>query len=420
MPASIRVLSLRINESTVWISAASAARMWWGSMGQTKMEVASGADLQNAETPASQRPVIPAVVEQATEEAEILQASIKIGTVAQIVTALIAMIGLLYLLKLVLVTILASILVAYVLEPPVALLVRWRFPRWLGAGVMVTLAVLLSLGLIYFSYNRAVDFANELPQYTATLRRTVRDFRSRADTLANQARAVVEPPKEREKPVAVRIDQPQGIVQMISENSGTILDILMAVSFAPFLVYFMLASKDHVYVSTVRLFPKDHRLAAHRTVGKISKMIRSFLLANLAVGLVSGIICGIVFWRLGIQYFYFIGAISGFVTLIPYLGMFLALLPPLAGGAATLHHGGIITVIITVIGIHAITMNLIYPRVIGARLKLNALAVSLSLLFWAWIWGAPGLILAIPIIGALKIICDHLDPLRGFGSWLGD
>lgn len=149
-------------------------------------------------------------------------------------------------------------------------------------------------------------------------------------------------------------------------------------------------------------------------------MMRSFLLANLAVGVVSGIISAIVFWRLGIQYFYFIGAISGFVTLIPYLGMFLALLPPLAGGAGTLHHGGIITVIVTVIGIHAITMNLIYPRVIGARLKLNALAVSLSLLFWAWIWGAPGLIPAIPIVGALKIICDHIDPLRGFGSWLGD
>jgi predicted PurR-regulated permease PerM len=46
--------------------------------------------------------------------------------------------------------------------------------------------------------------------------------------------------------------------------------------------------------------------------------------------------------------------------------------------------------------------------------------VSLSLLFWAWIWGAPGLILAIPILGAAKIICDHIDSLRGFGSWLGE
>ncbi|HKV76543.1 MAG TPA: AI-2E family transporter [Candidatus Sulfotelmatobacter sp.] len=385
-----------------------------------KTEGANESVLQNPETPDSQQPEIVAAVEQAAEEVEVLQASIKIGTVAQIVIALIAMIGLLYLLKLVLVTILVSILLAYILEPAVALLVRWRLPRWLGAGVVVSLAVVLALGVVYFSYNRAVDFANEMPRYTATLRRSVNNFRSRADRLANQARSVVEPPKDREMPVPVRIDQQQGIVQMISENSGTILDILMAVGFVPFLVYFMLASKEHVYVSTVRLFPKEHRLVAHRTVGNISNMIRSFLLANLAVGLMSGIISAVVFWQLGIQYFYFIGAISGFVTLIPYLGMFLALLPPLAGGAGILHHGGTITVIVTVIGIHAITMNLIYPRVVGARLKLNALAVSLSLLFWAWIWGAPGLILAIPIVGALKIICDHMEPLRAFGFWLGD
>lgn len=389
-------------------------------MGQMKTEGANESVLQNPETPDSQQPEIVAAVEQAAEEVEVLQASIKIGTVAQIVIALIAMIGLLYLLKLVLVTILVSILLAYILEPAVALLVRWRLPRWLGAGVVVSLAVVLALGVVYFSYNRAVDFANEMPRYTATLRRSVNNFRSRADRLANQARSVVEPPKDREMPVPVRIDQQQGIVQMISENSGTILDILMAVGFVPFLVYFMLASKEHVYVSTVRLFPKEHRLVAHRTVGNISNMIRSFLLANLAVGLMSGIISAVVFWQLGIQYFYFIGAISGFVTLIPYLGMFLALLPPLAGGAGILHHGGTITVIVTVIGIHAITMNLIYPRVVGARLKLNALAVSLSLLFWAWIWGAPGLILAIPIVGALKIICDHMEPLRAFGFWLGD
>jgi predicted PurR-regulated permease PerM len=388
-------------------------------MGQIKTEGTDGAVLQNAGSLESQQPDIVAAVEQAADEVEVLQASIKIGTVAQIVTALIATIGLLYLLKLVLITILASILLAYILEPVLALLVRWRLPRWLGAGVVVTLAVVLALGVVYFSFSRAVDFANELPQYTATLRRTVSSIRSSADQLANQARSVVEPPKDREKPVPVRIDQAQGIVQMISENSGTILDILMAVSFVPFLVYFMLASKEHVYVSTVRLFPKEHRLAAHRTVGTISRMIRSFLLANLAVGVVSALISAIVFWRLGIQYFYFIGAISGFATLIPYLGMFLALLPPLAG-AGTLHHGGIITVIVTVIGIHAITINLIHPRIIGARLKLNALAVSLSLLFWAWIWGAPGLILAIPIVGALKIICDHIEPMRGLGSWLGD
>ncbi|HVN20203.1 MAG TPA: AI-2E family transporter [Dongiaceae bacterium] len=369
----------------------------------------------------SQQPPVPAeIVEQATEQVETLHASIKVGTVAQVVVALIATIGLLYLLKLVWITILVSILLAYVLEPPVAVLVRWKLPRWVAATVVIILACCVTLGLLYFSYNRAVDFANELPRYSATLRKTIGKVRARADKLAHQATSVVEPPKGQENPIPVRIEQPQGVTQMISENGGTILDLLMAIGFVPFLVYFMLASKDHVYVSTVRFFEREHRLEAHRTVGSISSMVRAYILANVVVGLVSTLLLAFVFWFVGVQYFYFIALISGFVSLIPYLGLFLALLPPLAGGLGTLHEGGIIAIIVSVVALHLITMNLVYPRVIGARLQLNALAVSLSLLFWAWVWGAPGLILAIPILGAVKITCDHIEPLQALGAWLGD
>ena len=361
-----------------------------------------------------------AVEEQAAEEVETLQGSIKAGTIAQIVVAFIAIIGLIYLLKLVLVTTLASILLAYVLEPAVAGLMRLRIPRPIGALITVSAALFLALGVTYFSYNRALDFIHELPRYSTGLRNTLGSIRSKADQLADQARSVVEPPKAHQKPVPVRIEQQQGLTDVISENSSTIADVLLAIGFVPFLVYFMLASKDHVHVATVRLFPKEHRLVAHRTVGRISGMIRSYILANFVVGLGNAIICGIVFWYLGVHYFYFVGAISGFVTLIPYLGVFLALLPPLASGLDTLHKTGLIAIFITVIGMHAITMNLIYPKVIGPRLSLNPLAVSLSLLFWSWIWGAPGLILAIPILGALKIICDYIDPLENLGAWLGN
>jgi predicted PurR-regulated permease PerM len=57
---------------------------------------------------------------------------------------------------------------------------------------------------------------------------------------------------------------------------------------------------------------------------------------------------------------------------------------------------------------------------IGRRLRLNPLAVALSLLFWGWIWGALGLILAIPLMASAKIICDFIEPMRGFALWLGD
>ena len=374
----------------------------------------------NLKNRVSEQSVPVTVVEQAAEEVEILHGSIKAGTIAQIVVAFIALIGLIYLLKLVLVTTLASMLLAYVLEPAVAGLMRARIPRSIGALMTVSAAFLLALGITYFSYNRALDFVEDMPQYSTALRNSVGSIRAKADKLVDQARSVVEPPKQHQKPVPVRIEQAQGLTEVISENSATIADVLLAVGFVPFLVYFMLASKDHVHVATVRLFPKEHRLVAHRTVGRISGMIRTYILANFVVGLGNALVCGIVFWYFGIHYFYFIGAISGFVTLIPYLGVFLALLPPLASGLGTLHRAGIITVILAVVGMHAVTMNLIYPKVIGPRLSLNPLAVSLSLLFWSWIWGAPGLILAIPILGALKIVCDYVDPLQNLGAWLGN
>lgn len=359
------------------------------------------------------------IVEQAAEQVETLHASVKAGTVAQIVVAIIATIGLIYLLKLVLVTVLAAMLIAYVLEPVVAGMTRLRIPRSIGSLLVVIATVILAAGLCYFSYNRALDFTNELPRFAAALRDNVGSIRAKVDKFADQARSVVEP-KSRQKPVPVEIEQPRGVTRVISENSETIANAILAIGFVPFLVYFMLASKEHVHVSTVRLFRKEHRLVAHRTVGNISVMIRTYILANFFVGLATAAICGIVFWYLGIQYFYFIGLISGFATLVPYLGVFLALFPPLASGIGILHKAGILTVFITVVGLHLITMNLIYPKVIGSRLSLNPLAVSLSLLFWSWIWGAAGLILAIPLLGALKIICDHIEPLQGLASWLGN
>lgn len=363
-------------------------------------------------------PNVPAAL--AAEDAEVLQASIKAATVAQIVVAIVAIIGLLYLLQLVLVTILSSMLLAYSLEPLVQVLTRLRAPRWLAALIVVLLACAVTTGITYISYNRVLEFADQLPNYTVGLRQTIARVQSRASQLETQARSIVEAPKEGKAPIAVKVQEPQGLARLLSQNPGPILDAVLAIGFVPFLVYFMLATKDHFHVATVRLFPREHRLLAHRTVGTISAMIRSYISANVLVGLLNGLICALIFWFLGIKYFYFIGAISGFAGLIPYLGIFLSLLAPLAAGIETLNKTGLITLIAAVVVLHIVTMNVIYPKMIGARLSLNPLAVSISLLFWAWIWGALGLVLAIPVLGATKIVCDHVESLRGLGSWLGE
>ncbi len=82
--------------------------------------------------------------------------------------------------------------------------------------------------------------------------------------------------------------------------------------------------------------------------------------------------------------------------------------------------GSFLLIVGIVLGLHLVGMNVLYPKILGKRLQLNPLAVTLALLFWGWLWGAMGLILAVPITGAIKIICDHVERLRPYGAWLGE
>ena len=132
------------------------------------------------------------------------------------------------------------------------------------------------------------------------------------------------------------------------------------------------------------------------------------------------VVSSVVFRLLHLPYFYFVGFISGFISLIPYLGPVVAILPPLAAGLGQLRGGGVLVIIITVFGLHIFAINVFYPKLIGKRLQLNPLVVTISLLIWGWIWGAVGLVLAVPITAALKIIFDHVDSLRPYGAWLGE
>jgi predicted PurR-regulated permease PerM len=354
------------------------------------------------------------------EEAEILHASIRAGSVAQIVVAGIAVIGLLYLLKVVMVTTLVAILLAFVLEPLVGWFARIRVPRPGGALIAVALLLCLAGNLTFFFYNRAVDFAIQLPQYSGKIRDTLATFRAQTTEIEESTRSVLASPKAGKRPLPVEVQEAPALSRVISAGTGTLAELVLAISFVPFLVYFMLTWKDHMLTATVRLFPKEHRLVAHRTLGRISAMIRSFIVGNLLLGVVGTAVSTALFWYLGIPYFYFLGVISGFATLIPYLGVFLALLPPLAAGFGVVDRTGILMILASVIGLHLVTMNVLYPKVVGKRLRLNPLVVTLALFFWAWIWGAMGLILAVPLVGATKIICDYVDSLRGLGAWLGE
>jgi predicted PurR-regulated permease PerM len=182
----------------------------------------------------------------------------------------------------------------------------------------------------------------------------------------------------------------------------------------------MLSWQEHARASTVLLFRRELRSTAYALLGAITEMIRAFIVGNFLVGLFIGVLSTVIFGFLGLPYFYFVGFISGFLSLIPYLGVLLALGPPLLAGLGVVHESAFLLIALTVLGLHLFALNVLYPKFLGSRLQLNPLAVTVALLFWGWIWGAMGLVLAIPITAAAKIVFDHIEGLQAFGAWLGE
>jgi len=341
-----------------------------------------------------------------------------VQSTALVILATAAVLTLIYVGKLLLVVILVSILLSFVLAPIVDLLVRFQVPRAMSALLAVGLLV-GALGLAsYGSYSRALEFMHEVPKYKARIQGMGAKIREQAEQIEKTTETVL--PENEADQHAVTVKQSSSWTDLVSRNANSVSEFLLALTFIPFLVFFMLSWQDHARSATVMLFNMENRNSAYVMLGLIASMIRSFIVGNFIIGVFLSGFSIALFGAIGLPYFYFLGAISGFLSLIPYLGVLLAILPPLIADLGHLTTGVALLIIAVVLGLHLIAMNVLYPKILGKRLQLYPLAVTLALLFWGWLWGAMGLILAVPITGALKIICDHIERLKPYGTWLGE
>ena len=328
-----------------------------------------------------------------------------------------AILSLIYVAKLILVVVLIAILISFVLAPVVDLLMRFQIPRGVGALISVLLLVTAIASASYVSYSRAMAFMYELPAYKARIQGMMAHVREEAEQIEKTTETVL-PSSNDEK--AITVKQSSTWTDLVSRNASSVSEIVLALTFIPFLVFFMLSWQDHVRSASVMLFRLENRNTAYVMLGLIASMIRSFIVGNFIIGVFLSACSIAVFGMIGLPYFYFLGVISGFLSLVPYLGVILAVLPPLVADLGHLTTGIFLVVVGAVLGLHLVAMNVLYPKILGKRLQLNPLAVTLALLFWGWLWGAMGLILAVPITGACKIICDQIERLRPYGAWLGE
>jgi predicted PurR-regulated permease PerM len=342
----------------------------------------------------------------------------RVQAAALVILATAAVLTLMSVAKLILIVILTSILMAFVLAPLADALTDFRIPRSLSALIAVFLLLASVATLTYLSYARAVEFMSQMPEYKVRLKHIVDEIRQQAEKFEETTETVL--PSEPEDKNSVTVRQNNGLRSYLSENASSMSQTFLAITFVPFLIYFMLSWRDHVRAASVMLFRMENRNTAYVTLGLIAAMIRSFIVGNFMIGLFLSAASMAAFGLMGLPYFYFLGVMSGFLSLIPYLGVVLAVLPPVIVGLGYLTTGTFLLTIGIVIGLHLFAMNVLYPMVLGKRLQLNPLAVTISLLFWGWLWGAMGLVLAVPLTGALKIICDNINRLRPYGAWMGE
>ena len=332
-------------------------------------------------------------------------ARIQSGSLAVLATG--GLLTLMYVAKLVLVLVLISILIAFMLAPIVELCQRLRLPRSIGAMFAVLLMCSAMYGVFYVSYSQADQFLSAIPKSSGNIRRVLNQVRLRAERVRQTTQGVL--PEEKPEKGTVTVRESSDWFDALTSGALGVTEAVVMAAFVPFLVFFMLSWQDHVRASTVMLFGAESRQTAFVTLGLISQMIRGFIVGNFIIGMI-----------LGVPYFYVIGMISGIVSLLPYLGIVLAIVPPVIVSLGLLTTERFVAIVAVVAVSHVIALNLLYPKIIGRRLRLNPLAVTLALLFWGWLWGAMGLVLAVPLTAALKIIFDHVDSLEAWGAWLGE
>lgn len=319
----------------------------------------------------------------------------------------------------VLITLIVSILIAFVLDPVVSLLERIRIPRWLGSALMVLVALGLIYLLFYLVYDRAAAFVEDLPNLTARIKQIVEHYQDIFSHLRQSTTSLMNNP-ENNLPT-VQLQQQSGWTSFLLRGIGSVYTFAVTVMFIPFLVFFMLTSKRHVRSATVGLFPREWQGHVERILDSVGSMVREYVFGNILVALISMGIIAPVYVLIGLRYALILAGISAVLDLVPYIGVALAALPPLLVALLEFDHAGpIIIIAATVSAVHFISVNVLTPKLVGSRVRLNALSVTLAMMLWGWLWGAMGLVLAVPITAAFKAVCDNVPALKAIGHWLGE
>jgi predicted PurR-regulated permease PerM len=308
---------------------------------------------------------------------------------------------------------------SFLLSPVLRVLKRAHIPESVGAALLL-LVLVGGVGLgVYSLVTPATEWIAKAPESMSRVQRKLRALRAPIQQMNRTADAVertiagdttAAPVAAVKSPSWIKEALYGGTTAFVSEATVVIV-----------LLYFLLASGDLFLRKLIKVLPtlKDKKRAVE-IAREMERNISTYLFTVTLINIGVGVAVGVGVWLLGMPNPVLWGVLAGVLTYIPYLGAIVGI--GILGLAALLVFddvGQALAVPAVYLVVSFVEGNFVTPMVLGRRLTLNPVVIFVGLLFWFFLWGIPGALLAVPTLAVFKIVCDHVDTLAPVGEFFG-
>lgn len=316
-----------------------------------------------------------------------------------------------------------ALLLYLLLRPIIGFLSRLRIPAALSAGVLVLSSLSLFAVGVYFLADPAAEWLSKLPDALEKLQKEVRAPLNDLKETGGAVETLI-------TPVLTGGDTGNSDNNALFNNvlrsvavgfAGALTDFGWSVAIIFALLFFLLLAGDVLLLNFISLLRSaEDQETARSIAGRVQRDVSSYLLTVTLINSVLGICIGVGMYFAGLPNAALWGTLAAFLNFIPYLGAIIgALLVTIAAFLTFDSPLEIITPALIYVMINGIEGQLITPWVLGRRLSINPVVVFLSVVFWGWLWGTVGVLLAVPLLVCVKVVCDGVRPLQPLGNVLG-
>jgi predicted PurR-regulated permease PerM len=318
------------------------------------------------------------------------------------------------------ITLLLAAFLAILADPIPTYFERWRVPRAVSSAVLILAGILLLSVAVYASYGKIASFMDDLPDYGDRIQDALRPLRQNIQKMQKTAGSLnpaAVPPAKRIP--EVRVNQPASWPSYLIRGVGTVWGALIVGAIVPFLTFFVLVRKAHLYNWLSSAFGGTVDVPGFAE--RLCNMVRGFAIGNIVIGSAMSVVTVAVLLVLKLQGAVLLGIASGMLNLIPFLGVVLALAVPIMPAILQFQTPGpFLIIFLTVVGLHFLSANFLTPRFIGSRVNIGPVAATVGILFWGWLWGILGVLLAVPLTASVKLVADCHPGLIHISNLLAD